>query len=188
MRGRDKYSKYEYLVNWLVNFLKILPVGFSYLLLNVFQFTPGIIGFGMRYVAVKRLAKKCGKFVSIYPGVFFLNIDQLEIDDYVSIHQMCYLEAFGGLQIGSNAAIGHGASLISLEHDYLQRSIPMRDAKVIGKPIIVDDDVWIGAGVKVLAGVTLGKGSVIGTGAVVTKDVPEFSIAAGVPAKVISKR
>jgi acetyltransferase-like isoleucine patch superfamily enzyme len=188
MRGRDKYSKNEFLIEGLVKFLRILPFGFSYLILNLFQFTPGIIGFGLRYIAVKRLAKNCGKFVSIYPGVFFLNINQLEIGDYVSIHQMCYLEAFGGLKIGSNTAIAHGASVVSIEHDYQQRLVPMRNAKVIGKPTIIKDDVWVGTGAKVLAGVTVGDGSIIGAGAVVTRDVPAFSIAAGVPAKVIRKR
>lgn len=55
-------------------------------------------------------------------------------------------------------------------------------------PIHIEDDVWIGAGVKVLKGVTIGKGSVIGAGAVVTKDIPPYSIAAGVPCRVIGKR
>ena len=54
--------------------------------------------------------------------------------------------------------------------------------------IIIEDDVWIGAGSIITAGVTIGKGTVIGAGSVVTKDIPQNVIAAGVPAKIINKR
>lgn len=56
------------------------------------------------------------------------------------------------------------------------------------KGIVIEDDCWLGTGVKILDGVTIGKGSVIGAGAVVTKNIPSYSVAVGVPAKVISKR
>ncbi len=54
--------------------------------------------------------------------------------------------------------------------------------------IVVEDDVWLGVGVKVLDGVTIGRGAVIGAGAVVTKDIPPLAIAAGVPARVLRRR
>jgi acetyltransferase-like isoleucine patch superfamily enzyme len=58
----------------------------------------------------------------------------------------------------------------------------------IAKPVIVDDDVWLGYNVTVLPGVTIGKGSVIGAGSVVTKNIPPYSIAVGNPCKVIGQR
>jgi acetyltransferase-like isoleucine patch superfamily enzyme len=67
--------------------------------------------------------------------------------------------------------------------------IPMSHQSLHSKgPIIVEDDVWLGVGVTVLSGVRIGKGSVVGAGAVVTHDVPEGAIVAGVPARVIKMR
>jgi acetyltransferase-like isoleucine patch superfamily enzyme len=59
------------------------------------------------------------------------------------------------------------------------------DSKIVCKPIVIEDDVFIGARVIVTKGVLIGRGAVVGAGAVVTKDVPPFSVVAGNPAKVI---
>ena len=56
------------------------------------------------------------------------------------------------------------------------------------KPVIIGDDVWIGGRVIILPGVTIGNGAIVGAGAVVTRDVPEYAIVGGVPAKVIKMR
>jgi acetyltransferase-like isoleucine patch superfamily enzyme len=59
---------------------------------------------------------------------------------------------------------------------------------MVSKPIEIGDDVWIGTGVKILKGVKIGKGAVIGAGSVVTRDIPPYSIAVGIPARVIKER
>jgi galactoside O-acetyltransferase len=61
----------------------------------------------------------------------------------------------------------------------------VRDRLMVHAPVEVDDDVWLGAGAVVLPGVHIGRGAVVGAGAVVTRDVPPFSIVAGVPARVV---
>jgi acetyltransferase-like isoleucine patch superfamily enzyme len=65
---------------------------------------------------------------------------------------------------------------------------PIRDQGVTNKGIVIDDDVWVGSNVTFLDGVHVGTGCVIGAGAVVTKDLPPYSVAAGVPARVIDNR
>jgi acetyltransferase-like isoleucine patch superfamily enzyme len=64
----------------------------------------------------------------------------------------------------------------------------MKDQGVIRKNIVVEDDCWIAANSIILAGITIGKGSVIAAGSVVTKDVPPYSVFAGIPAKLIQSR
>lgn len=91
----------------------------------------------------------------------------------------------GPVRIGSNTLIGQTAVVSGLNHRFSNPSIPIRDQGIEKEEIIIDDDVMICAGAIILKGVTIGKHSVVAAGAVVTKDVPPYSIVAGIPAKVI---
>lgn len=95
----------------------------------------------------------------------------------------CLLYTTGGIIIGENVSIGAGVWLVTGTHD-------MNDPQFIDsyKPIVIGDYAWIGMRATILGGVTIGEGSVITTGAVVTRDVPPYTIAGGVPAKVIKQR
>ena len=87
----------------------------------------------------------------------------------------------GGIAIGDNILIGHNVVLATLNHNICVS----KRSELFAAPIVIEDDVWIGANVTITSGVTIGKGSIVAAGAVVTKDVPEYSIVGGVPAKVI---
>lgn len=101
-----------------------------------------------------------------------------------SIHANCWVEAIGGVAIGDYVAIAHNSSIVSANHSWADVSKPIKLNATLQKPINIEDDVWVGCGVRVLCGVRIGRRSVIGAGAVVTHDVPENSIAVGVPARV----
>ena len=96
------------------------------------------------------------------------------------------------LTIGKKVVFGPKPTIITGDHridvvgKYIldnTEKLPENDA-----PVVIEDDVWCGANVTILKGVTIGRGSVIAAGAVVTKDIPRYSIAGGVPAKVIKMR
>lgn len=100
----------------------------------------------------------------------------------------CVLYGHGGLEIGRETLLGPHCILVAANHDFSgkERAIRSRPSKDL--PIRVGADCWLGAGVKVLGGVTIGDGSIVGAGAVVTHDLPPYSIAVGVPAKVRGQR
>ncbi len=112
----------------------------------------------------------------------------IRVGDNCSINSFCHFSGNGGIDIGNNVLIATQCVLISANHNFSQIDIPIALQHETQSPIIIEDDCWLGAGVKVLAGVTIHKGCVIGAGAVVTKDIPAYSVAIGVPAKVVSNR
>ncbi|MBD0343801.1 MAG: acyltransferase [Coleofasciculus sp. Co-bin14] len=94
----------------------------------------------------------------------------------------------GPIRIGKDCLIAAHSGIFANNHQFADPTRKIVDQELTCKGITIEDDCWLGAGVKVLDGVTIGRGSVIGAGAVVTKDIPPFSVAVGVPAKVISHR
>jgi acetyltransferase-like isoleucine patch superfamily enzyme len=99
---------------------------------------------------------------------------------------MCYLDATGGLTIGNDVSIAHGVSILTTEHEYAVPGVATRDAAVREAAVAIGDDVWIGAGARILAGVRIGDHAVVGAGAVVTRDVPARQVVAGVPARAVA--
>ena len=99
----------------------------------------------------------------------------------VFINAGCKFQDQGGIYIGDNVLIGHNVVLATLNHD----ENPKKRGNLIPKKISIDDDVWIGSNATILPGVTIGQGAIIAAGAVVTKNVKENTIVAGVPAKYI---
>lgn len=139
-------------------------------------------------IAFAKMYMCLGKQTFISINVRILNYEhgkkQITIGDNSFINPNCLLDGrFGKVIIGNNVDISRGTWIFTLEHD------PHDDFhKIRQGDVIIEDYVWIATRVTILPGVTIGKGSVIASGAVVTKDVPPMSIAAGVPAKVIGTR
>ncbi len=94
----------------------------------------------------------------------------------------------GEIVIGNNVMIGPNTLLRAEDHKFDRTDIPMCEQGHNVGTINIEDDVWIGANVVITKGVTIGRGCVIGAGAVVTHDIPAYSVAVGVPAKVIKSR
>jgi acetyltransferase-like isoleucine patch superfamily enzyme len=93
----------------------------------------------------------------------------------------------GPVYIGNDVILAQNVVMSGLNHGYEDVNIPPKDQKVTTSPIYIEDEVWIGANVSIVAGVTIGKHSVIAAGSVVTKKVPPYSISVGNPARVIKQ-
>ncbi|WP_303317688.1 acyltransferase [Flavivirga abyssicola] len=135
----------------------------------------------------KNLSLSCGDNVSIHEGVFLKGLNTMEIGTNVSIHSMCYIDGTGGLKIGDNVSIAHSSTIMTTGHTYDDISIPIKYNNATMDPVLLEDDIWIGAGCRILSGVTIGTRSIIAAGAVVNKVVESNSIVGGIPAKIIKK-
>jgi acetyltransferase-like isoleucine patch superfamily enzyme len=139
--------------------------------------------YSIRHFYYKRIMKiKIGKGSSIHLNNFIFH-GKLIIGEKTTINRNCFLDARGSIFIGNNVSISPNVHLITADHD-----INSADFKYRQKKIQISDFVFIGSRATVLPGVTIGKGAVICAGAVVTKDIYDYDIVAGIPAKKIGIR
>ncbi len=157
-----------------------------------------------------RLLKSCGKNVIVEDGVRIFHPENIELGDNIYlghdtilkgyynsvisigsntwIGQQCFIHGAGGVEIGENVGIGPGVKIHAAKHKELGTDIPILFSGLEYARIIIGSDCNIGIGAVILPGVNIGRGSKIGANAVVNKNIPEFSVAVGVSAKVIKSR
>lgn len=126
---------------------------------------------------------KIGKGSLIMKNTYFINANLLTIGENTHINRDCILDARGHIEIGNSVSISHRVNIMTGSHD-----INSPTFMGIFKPIKIKDYAWIGVNATILQGVTIGKGAVVCAGAIVTKDVDDYSVVAGTPAKEIKKR
>lgn len=125
----------------------------------------------------------CGKQVRLRMPLKIYDAQKLTLGSQVDIGEFVLIRASGGVTIGDRVLIASHAVIATRTHP---KGLP-RYGVNIDKPIVIEDDVWIGAGAIILPGVTIKKGAIVGAGAVVTKDVEAFATVAGVPARDLGK-
>jgi acetyltransferase-like isoleucine patch superfamily enzyme len=114
--------------------------------------------------------------------------NRLVIGDGTWIGEQCYLNAAGGILVGRNVGIGPAVRIISSYHAEEGIDTPILHSRIEFAPVVIRDDADIGVGATILPGVTIGRGVQVGAGAVVSRDLPDFVVAAGVPARVLRHR
>jgi acetyltransferase-like isoleucine patch superfamily enzyme len=135
---------------------------------------------------LKKNLKYCGERIHFYLPLHISAPNNLEIGEDSTVGTYVHMWCQGGISIGKRVMIGSHVAITSVTHDY---SCPdMRFAPAIHKPVIIEDDVWIGAHSVILPGAKIGKGAVIGANSVVTKDVEPCSIVVGSPARLYKFR
>jgi len=113
---------------------------------------------------------------------------EISVGRQVNIGSGSFIYSFGGIEIGDFCLIANQVELLSADHRIDRLDIPMRFQGRTLDRIVIGPDVYLGTHCVVLGGVKIGHGAVIGAGAVVTRDIPDFAVAVGVPARVIRTR
>ncbi len=157
-------------------FAKWLPVSYQFL---------GGFGKLLRKMCGKLILERCGKNVNIERGAVFSSHISLGDNSGIGVNA----SLTGSVVIGNNVMMGSNCTMYSRNHSFDRLDIPMREQGYKPeKTIVIGDDVWIGGHVIILPGVHIGNGVIVGAGAVVTKDVPDYAIVGGNPAKIIRYR
>lgn len=116
----------------------------------------------------------------------FISPTSLKVGNHVWLGVNCFI--CGKVEIGNNVSIGPSVCIPGTNHNYMDANKLIRKSGDTTKGTIIKDDVWIGGNSTILDGITINQGAVIGAGSVVTKDVPEYAVVLGIPAKVIKYR
>ena len=138
----------------------------------------------------KLFLKKIGKKVKLGEKFIAGHPERIEVDSFTYIGANCQIYGDSRVFIGKYVMIANNCQIFSSNHecsDY-KKPILSQGMKIHDKPVIVEDDIWIGNNLIILPEVKIGRGSIVGAGSVVTNDVKPFTIVAGVPAKFIKYR
>jgi len=174
------------------------------------------IGFSLRYwfwkIMIHSMGGKVGKNVKFYGGVRIVanapggieigdearilrNVTisttaqgKIHIGQKTHVGESTIIFSDIGIKIGDNVIIGPQNIIIDFDHTYASFEIPINQQGMNRKEVVIEEDVWISSNCVIIRGVRIGKGSVVGAGSVVNKDVPPYSVVAGVPIRVIKRR
>lgn len=153
---------------------------------GIFKYLPTPLGDIFRSLWLKFFLKKINT-LWIREGITFHFPENISLGNCV-ISEYAYFNGYGGIEVGDMVIIGAGSKFYSHDHIFSSLEKPIRYQGLVKKPIKIKNNVYIGCNVVVLGDVTIESGAVIGAGSVVTSNIPENAIAAGVPAKVIGHR
>ncbi len=176
-----KLKQWEYIPSVLRNIFSFSFIKCSVLLFAFYIFN---------YVRGQRLAN-IGKGCHISPTVLMRHPERIFIGNHCLLNHNNILQAgkkTGVIRLGDHVMVGPNVQMFAYNHCMDLTDVPMIEQPYIDADIIIEDDVWIGAGATILGGAKISKGVVIGAGSVVTGELPSNSICAGVPAKVVKMR
>lgn len=150
----------------------------------------GLLSKSFRRALCKRIFKTAGRDLNVEKGAYFGNGRDIAVGDEVGFG-MNFKCLNRTLQMGSYIMMGEDVLFLGGTHNHDRIDVPMghQGSDCKKAPLIVEDDVWFGARVIILPGCRhIGKGVIVGAGAVVTKDIPDYAIVGGNPARIIKYR
>lgn len=138
----------------------------------------------VRHARWKAKLASLGKGTVIHPSVIIHGAERVHVGARCSIAEFVHIWGRGGITIGDDVLVASHTAITSFTHD--KHATRYRDS-VAQMPVVIGDNVWIGAGTIVLPGVSIGRGAIVGAGTVVTRNVPEGVVVVGVPARAIDQ-
>jgi maltose O-acetyltransferase len=141
----------------------------------------------LRALSAKAMLDECGENVNVEHGAWFGSGKGISLGDRSDIGMDALV--IGPVRIGRDVMMGPRCVLLASSHEIASVEVPMNQQGFRpDRPIVIEDDVWIGAGCTILPGRRIGQGSIVGAGSVVTADVPPWTVVAGNPARVVKDR
>jgi maltose O-acetyltransferase len=167
---------------------KLFLIFYSSVLKNVPGSSRRSIGCKIRRVFFKKYSKKFGAGSIVMPGVTVANLGNLSVGDNSGLGLNACINSIDKVSIGDRVLMGPEVMIFTADHKWCDDEKTYYGKGEITAPVSIEDDVWIGARVIILKGVTIGKGATVAAGSVVTKDVSPYDIVGGVPAKYIKNK
>ena len=146
---------------------------------------PGIV---LRAWLAKRIFAECGWGLDLGPRVYIGNGAKIHVGNRSAINAWSRIEAADDIYIGDHVNIGPQVIIYTSDHNFRRRELLIQQQGFSFAPVRIGNDVYIGGRAVIQKGVTVHDGAVIGTAAMVTRDVPPYTIVAGVPARPIGTR
>lgn len=180
-----KLLAFRFVLGPFAYLLSPLPYVVKATIFDCFSGLPTFVGLSIRYIFLKSMCESVGHNVYIGRWTVVKNCKQLRLGSNVSIHEYCYIDAIGGVTIGSNVSIAHSCSILSFEHTWNNTKNPIKYNELHYDPVRISDDVWLGAGVRVLSGVSIRNRVIVGAGSVVKGELLSNHVYGGVPCKIL---
>lgn len=144
------------------------------------------IGYWLRRVLVRQIFAECGEGVIVKQNCYFGNGKTLRVGSNSQLGVNARIQP--SVTIGNDVLMGFDVIILTSTHEFEDPSTPVRLQGYLAGPVEIGNDVWIGARVIIMPGVTIGDHSIIGANSVVTRNIPPLSVAAGMPCRVMRKR
>lgn len=157
-----------------------------FILYHILEDAQLLTGHVLRKLFLPFFFKSCGKQLQVRPRVHFESIEKISVGDRVSFNYNSFINGYGNITIGDDCLFGPNVTIISSNHRF-KGSLNIRGLGHICDPVIIGNNVWVGSNTTILPGICIGDNVVIGAGSVVTKSVPNNTIAVGNPAKIIKR-
>lgn len=179
----------------IIRILKLLKwdlsskIGRFYYFYYFIKSFPGNLGIMIRSLLVKKYLLGVGKNLKVFEGVRIRNIDRLSIGDNTELGVNCFIQAAGGVEIGSDVVIGPDVKIWSANHNYFNGNKPIREQGYSFKKVVIGNNVWIASNSFIMPGAEIRDGCIISAGSIVgAKSYPDNTILCGNPARKIGIR